>query len=117
MYEEMGGLNTVIEETTGVIENTTNELHGRMPEAVTTLGEAVEKAVAEGQNQMVEAQKKYASYLNEPYLYETISSAEVSAKYNKQIDIARARYGQMIPAIANYLELAFPVEKLKTEAK
>ena len=121
MYEEMGGLSTEIVENTvkleESVEEASTELHGRMPRAVSTLAEAFEKAAEEGQNQMIEAQKKYASYLNEPYLYETISSAEISAKYNKQIEIAKARYGEMIPAIANYLELAFPIEKLKVEAK
>ena len=110
-------LEEVMETVEQESEKAQNMLHGRMPQAVSTLAEAFEKAVEEGQNQMIAAQKQYASYMNKPYLYETISSAEVSVKYRKQIDTARARFGEMMPAIANYLELAFPVEQLKVESK
>lgn len=111
MYEEMGGLNTIIEETTEVIENTTNELHGRMPEAFSELGYQYQQVIKQGQKQLIDAQKEYAQRINNSDLLKQISFEETTADMSEKISIAREKFAKM-PAIADNLEKLLPLKQI-----
>ena len=88
-----------------------NEVVGQMPQAFHSLVEAYQSVIKQGQKQMIEVQKEYASQLNEPDLLKEISLAEIEADMKERIGIARNKFAN-IPAIADNLEKLLPIKKI-----
>ncbi len=105
-------LDVLLETVEQEVQQATNQIEGRMPQAFSTLVEAYQSMVKQGQKQMLDAQKEYAKTLNDPALLETISLSEVEAEMTEKIAVARDKFAS-IPAIADNLEKLFPIKKLE----
>lgn len=105
-------LDVLLETVEQEVQQATNQIEGRMPQAFSTLVEAYQSMVKQGQKQMLDTQKEYAKTLNEPELLETIYLSEVEAEMTEKIAVARDKFAS-IPAIADNLEKLFPIKKLE----